>query len=131
MLPLYMRRLRNVRRVARWIQSAMGVEPQPSSWRITEAQVLSTKSGSVQNQPGTEICYTYNAGCKLRSGLCWIPFPDEATAQAYGASRPPGSKVLIRYHPLAPAESTMLERDQPNYNPLAVRMQDGQHVGRR
>jgi hypothetical protein len=51
-------RLRNVRRLARWISSAVSRlrnGPDYSSWQTTGAEVYSSKSGYFHEQIGAEI----------------------------------------------------------------------------
>ena len=123
-------RLRNLRRLARWGQGLLAllrqdppVAPDSSDWQTTEADVYSTNVGYLYGTLGAEIWYSYHAEGDAWSGTCWIPFADEPSARYYAASRPPGSKVRIRYCPGDARKSVMLEKDQPDANPLAVQMQ--------
>ncbi|HEY2116839.1 MAG TPA: hypothetical protein VGJ51_17210 [Candidatus Angelobacter sp.] len=97
--------------------------PDSSDWQTTEADVYSAKAGYLYGTMGTEIWYSYHAEGDAWSGTCWIPFADEPSARYYAGSRPPGSKVRIRYCPGDAHKSAMLEKDQPDANPLAVQMQ--------
>jgi hypothetical protein len=72
---------------------------------------------------GVEFVYWYNVNGEEWSGRCWIPFADEESATAYVASRPPLSRIQIRYCPDDRGRSVMLEKDQPDANPLAVSVQ--------
>lgn len=122
------RRLRNVRRLVRWIRSAFSPSDNHadySAWPTTEAQIYSTQSGCVNQYPGTEILYTYHAGGDRFSGAFRISFAELAAANEYASVRRPGSKIVVRYSPAAPGRSVMLERDQSNQNPVVAAMQGG------
>lgn len=122
------RRLRNVRRLVRWIRSAFSPSDNDadySAWPTTEAQIYSTQSGYLNQYPGTEILYTYRAAGDRFSGACRIPFAELAAANQYATARPPGSKIVVRYNPAVPRRSLMLEKDQPNPNPVVAAMQRG------
>ena len=72
---------------------------------------------------GVELVYWYDVNGEEWSGQCWIPFADEESATVYAASRPPLSRIQIRYCPDDCGRSVMLEKDQLDANPLAVRVQ--------
>lgn len=124
-----MRRLRNVRRVVRWIRGAVA-ELLPgtdySAWPTTEAEVYLNNSTSASpfNYPAAEIWYTYHATGQRWSGLCRVHFSDRASAGYYAGLHPPGSKVAVRYNSATPKDSVMLEKDQLNPYPVAVAMQE-------
>src|SRR5215813_3144918 len=120
------RRLRNVRRLMRWINSAverLHHASEYSAWRRTEGEIHSVKSGYLQQQPGTEVGYSYYASGDNWSGSSWISFNDLSLARLYADLRPPGAKVIIRYNPAIPNRSVMLEADQTKPYPVAVEMQ--------
>jgi hypothetical protein len=124
-----MRRLRNVRRVVRWVRGAVGQLREStdySAWPTTEAEVYLNNSTSASpfNYPAAEIWYSYRAIGQRWSGLCRVHFRDRASAGFYAALHPPGSKVAVRYDPAVPKDSVMLEKDQPNPHPAAVAMQE-------
>jgi Protein of unknown function (DUF3592) len=124
-----MRRLRNVRRVVRWVRGAVAQlrdGTHYSAWPTTEAEVYlsNSTSASAFNYPAAEIRYTYRVIGERRSGLCRIHFRDRASAGFYATVHPPGSKVTVRYNTVVPGESVMLEKDQPDPHPIAVAMQE-------
>jgi uncharacterized protein DUF3592 len=124
-----MRRLRNVRRVVRWIRGAVAQlreRTDYSVWPTTEAEVYLNDStfASPFNYPAAEIWYTYRAIGQRWSGLCRVYFHDRFSAGFYAGLHPPGSKVAVRYNPAVPKDSVMLEKDQLNPYPVAVAMQE-------
>jgi hypothetical protein len=124
-----MRRLRNVRRVVRWVRGAVAQlrkGTDHSAWPITEGEVYlnDNTSASPFNYPAAEIWYTYRAIDQRRSGLCRVHFRDRASVGFYASLHPPGSKVTVRYNPAVPNDSVMLEKDQPNPYSVAVAMQE-------
>jgi hypothetical protein len=124
-----MRRLRNVRRVVRWVRGAVAQlrkGTDHSAWPITEGEVYLNDSTSASpfNYPAAEIWYTYRAIDQCWSGLCRVHFFDRVSAGYYAELHPRGSKVAVRYNPAVPKDSVMLEKDQLNPYPVAVAMQE-------
>jgi hypothetical protein len=124
-----MRRLRNVRRVVRWIRGAVAQLREGtdySGWPTAEAEVYLNNSipASPFDYPSAEIWYTYRAIGERWSGLCRVYFRERASTDFYAGLHPPGSKVTIRYNPSVPKDSVLLEKDQPNPYPVAVAMQE-------
>ena len=124
-----MRRLRNVRRVVRWVRGAIAQlrdGTSYSAWPTTEAEVYLSNSTSASpfNYPAAEIWYTYRAIGERWSGVCRVDFRDSASAGFYAGLHPPGSKVAVRYNTAVPNKSVMLEKDQPTPYPVAVAMQE-------
>ena len=134
-------RLRNIRRLVRWVRSLwtdidgeQDGDQDYSEWPTTQAEVFScvvreqsdlllNERGHRETRVGADISYSYKVNGESWSGSTWITFADESSARYYAHARPGGSSILIRYCPDKPDDSVMLERDQPDADPVAVEMQ--------
>ena len=67
---------------------------------------------------GVQLWYEYHLADDHWSGSCWIRLPNQESADAYTAARPPGSSIQVRYCPSDAGRSVMLEQDQvdPDWN---------------
>jgi hypothetical protein len=88
-----MRRLRNVRRVVRWVRGAVAQlrkGTDHSAWPITEGEVYLNDSTSASpfNYPAAESWYTYRAIDQHWSGLCRVHFFDRVSAGYYAELHP-------------------------------------------